>query len=133
MSTWEIISFVLNILFIGGGLVTLFTLRSKRRLAQAEAKAAEIDNDEKASLVMREYIVKPLKTEINALRKDVRNLQKAIAKVSDCPYADSCPVKHELQNNQDFSRQDNERADRNSLTNEPDNEDYTRGADSIEN
>lgn len=98
MNIFEVISLVLNLLFVGGGIVTFVTLRSTRRKAEGEAKRTEIDNDEKASEVMMTYIVKPLKTEINALRRDVRNLQKAIDKISDCPHADTCPVRHELQN-----------------------------------
>lgn len=104
MNTIEIISFALNILFVSGGLVTVFTLRSKRRLSQAEAEAKEIVNDEKISEVMNNYIVKPLKSEINALRKDVRALQRAIAQISNCPHSDDCPVRRELQNHENGER-----------------------------
>ena len=98
MNAIEVISLVFNVLFAGGGIVMFATLRSTKRKAEGEAERTEIDNDEKATEVMMNYIVKPLKNEINALRKDVRNLQKAIDKVSDCPHADACPVRHELQN-----------------------------------
>lgn len=111
MNTFEIVSLVLNMLFVGGGLVTLITLRSIRKKANSEAKdseakarGTELENDEKAAQIVMNYIVEPLKKEINALRKDVRNLQKAIDKVSDCPYSVNCPVKRELQNNQDGER-----------------------------
>ncbi|MEG2163111.1 MAG: hypothetical protein RRY55_01325 [Bacteroidales bacterium] len=46
-----------------------------------------------------QYIVEPLKNEINGLRKDVRRLNRAIEKVKDCGYSDNCPVCRELQNN----------------------------------
>lgn len=108
MNWVEIVSLVLNVLFFGGGIVMLVTLRATKRKADAEAKSVELENDEKVSRQMRDYIVKPLKSEINALRKDVRSLQKAIEKVGDCPYADTCPVKRELQNNQDSERNDSE-------------------------
>lgn len=115
MNTFEIVSLVLNVLFIGGGLVTLITLRPTRKKAnseakdsEAKAKGTELENDEKAAQIVMSYIVEPLKKEINALRKDVRNLQKAIDKVSDCPYSDTCPVKHELQNDKDSERGETE-------------------------
>lgn len=104
MSTFEIVSLVLNLLFASGGIVMLVTLRATRKKAAAEAKGSELENDEKAAQIVMSYIVEPLKKEINALRKDVRNLQKAINKVCECPYADDCPVRHELQNNPDGER-----------------------------
>lgn len=94
----EIISIVFNFLLAGGGIVMLVTLKSTKRKAKAEARRTELDNEEKASDVMMTYIVKPLKNEINALRKDVRNLQKALARASECAHYDACPVRDELQN-----------------------------------
>jgi predicted RNase H-like nuclease (RuvC/YqgF family) len=110
----EIISLVLNVLF-GGALVTVFTLRSVRAKASEDVKGVKIDNEEKQLKLMTEYIVEPLKKEIDELRKEtqqlrkdtqqlrkeVRYLQKAIAKISDCSYADSCPVRRELQSRDD--------------------------------
>lgn len=49
----------------------------------------------------KENIVKPLQSEIKGLRRDVKNLQKAVDRISDCAYADSCPVRAELQKQQD--------------------------------
>ncbi len=115
----EVVSLVLNALFISGGLTLLITIKPTRQKASADADHAKADadkaqadadktkvdvethrilNDEKVSQLLMEMIVKPLKTEINALRKDVRNLQRAISKISDCPHADDCPVRRELQN-----------------------------------
>lgn len=99
MTTFEIISAVLNLLFVGGGVVTAVTLRAKRKQADETAKAAELVNDEKAAQILMSYIVEPLKKEINGLRKDVRRLNRAIDKIADCPHAADCPVKRELQNN----------------------------------
>lgn len=107
MTTFEIISLCLNILFVSGGLVTLLTIKATRHKAEAEAdnteaqaEGAKLENDEKASQIILQYVVEPLKKEINALRKDVRALNRAIAKISDCPHADDCPVRRELQNNE---------------------------------
>jgi len=106
MITFEYISFVLNLLVSGSCLVALLTLKSTRIKAGAEAKGAEhdakgkeIENEEKASKLLMGYIVEPLKNEINALRREIKKLQKSIEKISDCPSADNCPVRNELQNN----------------------------------
>lgn len=92
----EIISLILNVLFGGGLLATLFTLKSQKKKASAEAESAELDNEKKASELLMDYIVEPLKKEINGLRKDVRRLQKAIDRIGDCGYSDDCPVRGEL-------------------------------------
>ena len=97
MTVLEIVSIVLNVLLAGGGLVAVVTLRAAKRKADAEAQGASLANDEKASQIMMEYIVEPLKKEINALRQDVRKLQRAVDKVSVCPHAADCPVRNELQ------------------------------------
>jgi len=104
MTVFEIISIILNFLLGGTCVVTLATLKAVRTKAGAEAKSAEqeakgkeIENDEKASKLLMDYIIEPLKKEINALRKDIKKLQKSIERISDCPHADNCPVRDELQ------------------------------------
>lgn len=96
MNAFEIVSLVLNVLFVSGGIVTLVTVRSTCRKANAEAKSKEIENEEKAAQVVIDYVVEPLKKEISALRRDVRKLNRAIDKVSECKYESDCPVKHQL-------------------------------------
>ena len=77
MELSEIINLVL-----GGGLVAtiaaIITLKSTVRKAKAEAEKAEveaetvrIDNTEKATRVLIENIVNPLKEELNETRKDL--------------------------------------------------------------
>ena len=61
----------------------------------------EIDNNKKLIDGFNEYIVEPLKKEVNGLRKDVRRLNRAIEKINDCPHAGTCPVRRELQDGQD--------------------------------
>lgn len=99
MDTAEIISMVLNLVLGGGFVVTLATLHAQRQKADAEADEVEIRNSKEILESQREYIVKPLKTEINALRKDVRRLQKALDKINTCPHYNNCPVRRELQSN----------------------------------
>ncbi len=97
-------------LILGGGLAAtiaaVITLRStvKRARAEAEKATAEaetvrIDNSEKATRVLVENIVNPLKEELNETRKDLNatkremaRLRKAIDDANSCRYSDNCPV-----------------------------------------
>lgn len=103
---------------LGGGLlaaiVGIATLGSKIKEAKAkaeqalaeakkmhaEAKSTELDNDKTLVDTFSEYIVTPLKTEVIGLRKDVRKFTRAVEKINDCPHAADCPVRRELQNDQ---------------------------------
>ena len=105
MELSEIINLVL-----GGGLVAtiaaIITLKSTVRKAKAEAEKAtaeaetvRIDNTEKATRVLIENIVNPLKEELNETRKDLNatkremaRLRKAIDDANSCRYSDNCPV-----------------------------------------
>ena len=49
----------------------------------------------------KENIAKPLQAEIKGLRRDVKNLQKAIKQANSCPHSDDCPVLDELQKQSD--------------------------------
>lgn len=126
--TSETLLLILNFV-LGGGLITaivsIFTLRSRVKEAQAkaeqalaeakrmqaEAKSKELENDKTLVDSFNEYIVTPLKTEVNGLRKDVRRFTRAVEKINDCPHAADCPVRRELQNNQDCNADCPERAD----------------------
>lgn len=101
MDWTQIISLILNAVFGGGFLITLVTLRASRKKANAEADAQQLGN---AQLLIQEYqknIVEPLKKEINALRKTVGKLTGAINRITDCPHSVDCPVRNELQKQQD--------------------------------
>ena len=115
--TTEMWMLTLNFVF-GGGLIAatiaIATLRSRVKEAsakaeqalaeakkmQAEAKAKEQENDKNLVDTFNEYIVVPLKKEVNGLRKDVRKFTCAIEKINDCPHAANCPVRTELQNDE---------------------------------
>lgn len=97
-------------LVLGGGLVAtiaaIITLKSTVRKAKAEAEkaladaeAVRIDNTEKATRILIENIVNPLKEELNETRKDLNatkremaRLRKAIDDANGCRYSDDCPV-----------------------------------------
>lgn len=114
---------ILNII-LGGGMislaVSLLTMKStiKKAHAQADCAKAEaekakadaetvhITNAENATRILVENIVKPLKEELNATRKDLQatkremaKLRKAVEAVADCPHSDSCPVRYKLLDN----------------------------------
>lgn len=110
------LSEIFNII-LGGGLigtvVTIVTLRSTARKAKAEAVKAEadaetvrVDNAERATRILVENIVKPLKEELNATREELNEtrkvlqstkremarLRKAIDTANSCKHRDDCPV-----------------------------------------
>lgn len=105
MNFSEIINLVL-----GGGLVAtviaVITMKSTVRKAKAEAEKAladaetvRIDNTEKATRILIENIVTPLKEELyetrkdlNATKREMARLRKAIDDANSCRYGDDCPV-----------------------------------------
>jgi len=63
----QIISLILNALLTSGLLVTIFTIRATRKKASAEASSAEIDNAQKLVNDFDNFIVKPLKSQVDEL------------------------------------------------------------------
>lgn len=100
------------------GLVTLVAgggwLFDKKRHRQ-EVRSIKTENEKKdmelAKMYVDEFktnIAEPLRREVRGLKKEVKNLNNAIAKIQDCPHAGECPVYDELQKQQ----ADDDRADR---------------------
>lgn len=100
------LSEILNII-LGGGLITsllaLATLKATIRKANAEAEKAKaeaetvrFDNAEHATRILMENIVEPLKKELNATRREMARLRKALDHANACKYNSSCPVLYEL-------------------------------------
>ena len=101
----EIVSIILNLVLGGGFIVTVFTLKQERLKAsanakKAEAESAELDNEEKAAQILMEQVVKPLKTELNGVRRELKGLKKAVESIKDCPHSDACPVRERMRNEQ---------------------------------
>lgn len=107
---------ILNILLGGGLLATVvgvITLKATVRKANADAEKAKADaetvritNTENATRILVENIVKPLKEELNATRKDLQatkremaRLRKAVESAVGCPHSDYCPVLFKLRDN----------------------------------
>lgn len=96
MDWTELLRIVLEALTGGGLIVTLITLRETRRKAAEEVRQMQTTNAESILQTNEEYIVKPLKREINGLRATVRNLTKVLQKALDCHHASTCPMRGEL-------------------------------------
>ena len=98
---------IIETLLGGGLLVTIATLRS------IKAKAASLigtkqQEMELAKSYVDEYfanIIKPLQQEVKGLRRDVTKLRNAIEKIPDCAYSAHCPVRSELQHQQELDAQ----------------------------
>lgn len=71
-------------------------LRAEMKQILTEVESNELENVRKASDILMEHIVTPLRSEIKSLRKDVDKFRKAVEKIPTCPMADSCPVSREL-------------------------------------
>lgn len=71
-------------------------LRAEMKQTLTEVESNELENVRKASDILMEHIVTPLRSEIKSLRKDVDKFRKAVEKIPTCPMADSCPVSREL-------------------------------------
>ena len=71
-------------------------LRAEMEEKLSAVKKSALDNVREASQILMENIVKPLKTEIQSLRRDVNKFSKAVEKIPSCPMADKCPVSREL-------------------------------------
>lgn len=120
-------------LVLGGGLVAtviaVITMKSTVRKAKAEAEKAlaeaetvRIDNTDKATRILIENIVNPLKEELNETRKDLNatkremaRLRKAIDDANSCRYSDNCPVLKRMR----IEQKKREPSDGNELRGEP--------------
>lgn len=101
-----VLSEILNLIF-GGGLVaslvalitikqTMLKAKAEAERAKAEAETVRIDNAEHATRILIENIVEPLKKELNATRREMARLRKALDHANACEYHSSCPVLYEL-------------------------------------
>lgn len=88
-------------------IVTLGAVRKeaqgKAEQAHADADAVKLTNTERATRILVENIVEPLRQELYDTRKDLGKtnrelvrLRKAIESIQRCPYRAECPVLDEL-------------------------------------
>ena len=65
--------------------------------SKAETRGDELENVKNGMSILMEQVVEPLKKEINAIRKELARLRRAVEKVNNCPHVAACPVRIELQ------------------------------------
>lgn len=104
MSTLELILSSISVAELVTLITTIVMLRPQRQKAEEDVNQARattrgtiIDNDEKSTKLLMEYIVEPLKKEITSLRREVNALKRAVQKANSCKYHDECPVIHDMQ------------------------------------
>ena len=79
-------------------------LRAQVEASKADTRSDELANVKEAMSILMEQVVEPLKKEINAIRKELSLLRRAVEKANRCPFAnhaDACPVLHELRRVED--------------------------------
>ena len=87
----DLLTYLLGGSFVSA-LLGLFTIRSKIRKARAETESLNLDNSEKATEILMNNIVEPLKQELYEMRKEMALLRAAIRDARYCHYSADCPV-----------------------------------------
>lgn len=64
--------------------------------ARADANRKELENARLGNEIIMQNIVHPLESQVKRLNTNVTRLEKAIGKISMCPYSAECPVSREL-------------------------------------
>lgn len=111
METSEIISLLFGVVSAPVGLwiqslllrkkynTELESLRAQVEASKTDTRGDELENVKTGMSILMEQVVEPLKKEINAVRKELARLRRALEKANRCPFAkhaDACPVLVEL-------------------------------------
>lgn len=105
MNDW--LNWVLSVLTLAAGGGWLFDRKRHRQEVEglkADNRQKDLDLSKDYVEAFRKEIADPLRREVRELKKEVKNLNNAIAKIQDCPHAPDCPVYDELQKQQNDSR-----------------------------
>lgn len=107
METSEIISLLFGVVSAPVGLwiqslllrkkynTELESLRAQVEASKTDTRGDELENVKNGMSILMEQVVEPLKKEINAIRKELARLRRAVEKANRCPFADhadACPV-----------------------------------------
>lgn len=86
-----------NMLLRGKYNAEIDRLRAEVEASKTDTRGDELENVKNGMAILMEQVVEPLKKEINAVRKELARLRRAVEKVNNCPHAAACPVRDELQ------------------------------------
>ena len=100
MDWYSIIPSIVALLTACGWFVDGRLHRKKVKEQDIRNRQEEMELSKTYVTEFKENIAKPLQTEIKGLRRDVKNLQKAIKQANSCDYHDNCHVLDELQKQQ---------------------------------
>ena len=105
METSEIISLLFGVVSAPVGLWIQSLLLRKKYNTELESLRAQVEASKTdIRSILMEQVVEPLKKEINAIRKELARLRRAVEKANRCPFADhadACPVLYELRRAED--------------------------------
>jgi hypothetical protein len=100
METSEIISLLFGVVSAPVGLwiqslllrkkynTELESLRAQVEASKTDIRSDELENVKNGMSILMEQVVEPLKKEINAIRKELARLRRAVEKANRCPFAD---------------------------------------------
>ena len=100
METSEIISLLFGVLSAPVGLwiqslllrkkynAEIESLRAQVEASKTDTRGDELENVKNGMSILMEQVVEPLKKEINAIRKELARLRRAVEKANRCPFAD---------------------------------------------
>jgi hypothetical protein len=74
---------------------------------QKQNTGVDIANIRAATEILTENVVKPLEKELHAVRRELFRFRRAVEKVNACKYEDECPVKKELNKQDENEKTDN--------------------------
>lgn len=101
MEWYSILPSVIALLTACGWFVDGRLHRKKVKEQDIRNRQEEMELSKTYVAEFKENIAKPLQDEIKGLRRDVKNLRKAINTANSCPHSDDCPVLDELQKQSD--------------------------------
>lgn len=75
-------------------------LRSEVKQLEANKNGTNLENTQKLIDIIMQQVAEPVEQEAKKLRYAVNRFTRAVEKIGDCDYRDSCPVRAELQKSQ---------------------------------
>lgn len=77
--------------------VEIEQLRANVKQLEANKNGTNLENTQKLIDIIMQQVAEPVENEAKKLRYAVNRFTRAVEKISDCEYRDTCPVRGELQ------------------------------------